>query len=675
MLFVSVLSYGQGVEDFTNSNATSSYSDNNFVGAGGITWSYVKSRNANGDANSSGISLPALMLQKAANNSTITSSAIPGGIGNFSVKLYKGFTSSGNRQVELFINGVSKGVSIPFNDTAEHVFSVTGINVTGNVVIELKNTTSKQVIIDDITWTMPSTTPSINITSPSNNTVFLATTTQVPVTVTLSNFMLSAATSAGASNGAGNGYIKTTITKDGVIGTPSSNFSTTLNSINVVPGSAYNVVAELVDNTGASLATPVSSSVNFTTLFMCDVSLGTILKECNTTTSATDLYKISIPFTGGATSTYTITTDNGTIGGDNPSTTAAGTVLISGVSEGTDVVFTLNGAVTNSSCAISKTILSPSCSSFPIIEHFDYTVGANLGDQNLWSKNNAGDEIIVEATNLDYSDLDSSMGGLISFNHGGSESYLSFPTVTSGTVYASFLLKVTAFQTSATPDLVDGGYIAALAASASSYDARFWIRPNPDTAGTTFDIGYGAETANPTFTTTSYHLNDILFVVLSYSMDTGLLNAWINPTATSFEATIPAATLSTTDPNPPAAIKHFVLRQDSNKETPFVEIDALRIATSWAAVTPKAVTAMLSKNGSESFSLFPNPITDKKFTLISANNFLKEVAMFSVLGKKVFSTSFSNTKKQLRITNIKSGIYILKVTENGKTVSKKMVIK
>ncbi|MDV3051094.1 MAG: hypothetical protein RMY90_10775, partial [Planktomarina sp.] len=143
----------QGLEDFTNSNATNSYSDGNFVGNSSVTWSYIHSRNANGDANSSGISLPGLMLRRSSSNSKITSSTISGGLSDFSIKLYKGFTGSGNRQVELFVNGVSKGTSTPFDDFNEHIFSVTGINVSGDVVIELVNITSKQVIIDDISWT------------------------------------------------------------------------------------------------------------------------------------------------------------------------------------------------------------------------------------------------------------------------------------------------------------------------------------------------------------------------------------------------------------------------------------------------------------------------------------------------------------------------------------------
>ncbi len=152
----------QGLEDFTNSDANTSYRSSSFIGNNGITWTYVASRDGNKDKNGSGITLPALMLRGSNYNSKITSSSIPNGIGNFSVKLYKGFTSPGDRQVELFINGVSKGVSTTFNDYNEHIFTVDNINVAGNIVIEIVNTTNKQIIIDDITWTAyAGTTPTI----------------------------------------------------------------------------------------------------------------------------------------------------------------------------------------------------------------------------------------------------------------------------------------------------------------------------------------------------------------------------------------------------------------------------------------------------------------------------------------------------------------------------------
>lgn len=144
MLFVALFSFyniglsAQGLEDFTNSPATSSYENGSFEGNNGITWTYVASRDGNNDKNNSGINLPALMLRRSSDNSKITSSVISGGIGSFSVKLYKGFTGGGNRQVELFINGISKGTSIPFDDKEEHLFEVNDINVAGDLTLPLK---------------------------------------------------------------------------------------------------------------------------------------------------------------------------------------------------------------------------------------------------------------------------------------------------------------------------------------------------------------------------------------------------------------------------------------------------------------------------------------------------------------------------------------------------------
>jgi len=142
-----------GLEDFSESNATASYGNGSFVGNNGITWTYVASRDENGDDNESGINGKALMLRRQSDGSKVTSSTIPTGIQDFSVKLYKGFTSNSNRQVTLYVNGELKGTSIEFNDYEEHIFSVENINIAGDVIIEIRNNTGNQVIVDDITWT------------------------------------------------------------------------------------------------------------------------------------------------------------------------------------------------------------------------------------------------------------------------------------------------------------------------------------------------------------------------------------------------------------------------------------------------------------------------------------------------------------------------------------------
>jgi len=524
-----------------------------------------------------------------------------------------------------------------------------------------------------------STNPNLAITSPSINEVFQSV-TEVSVSIEVNNFAVSGDAGGGVSDNSGDGYIKSTFeTQSG--STENSNFfTTTLPNITVAAGNTYTLTLELVDNSGNSLSTPVTQSVTFSVIFPCDIQLATILTTCETSTSGTDTYTTSIDFTAGNTTTYTITAkdsnnnDVGTIGGDNPSTSATGTITITGVPEGTDFTVKVIGA-TGSSCDLTRNISSPSCIAFPIEEDFDYADAANLGDQASWTKLNSGDDMIVTAGSLNYTGLKASTGNKIKFDETGSETYTEFSDISSGTVYTSFLLKVTGFQTGTSPDLTDGGYIAALAGSTSGYDARFWVRPNPDTSGSTFDIGFGAESSSPPFTTATYNLNDVLFVVMAYNMDDATISTWVNPDSTSFEGTAPTATLTSTDSSPPSAINLFILRQDSNNETPFIEIDALRISTSWADVTPKEATTSVNKNNLKGFTTYPNPITNKEFTITSSNVATKQVAIFNVLGKKVLTTNFSGTKSTIDVSNITSGIYILKVTEEGKTATKKLVIK
>ncbi|MEJ6673879.1 MAG: T9SS type A sorting domain-containing protein, partial [Polaribacter sp.] len=75
------------------------------------------------------------------------------------------------------------------------------------------------------------------------------------------------------------------------------------------------------------------------------------------------------------------------------------------------------------------------------------------------------------------------------------------------------------------------------------------------------------------------------------------------------------------------------------------------------------------------FSIYPNPITNHTFTLTSASSDEKSVMVFNLLGKKVLETRFSGIKSDINVSAINAGIYILKVTESGKTATQKLVIR
>lgn len=141
------------VETFDNSTNTGNpYVDGNFVGVNGITWSYTGAR---GGLDAYSIDGKGLMFKDTGKQ--IESSEIQSGIGSISVDYKTAFTSPGSRQIEVFINGESKGISPAVNtdNTATQTFTIENINVEGpfNIKISIISPSSRQVTVDNITWT------------------------------------------------------------------------------------------------------------------------------------------------------------------------------------------------------------------------------------------------------------------------------------------------------------------------------------------------------------------------------------------------------------------------------------------------------------------------------------------------------------------------------------------
>ena len=74
------------------------------------------------------------------------------------------------------------------------------------------------------------------------------------------------------------------------------------------------------------------------------------------------------------------------------------------------------------------------------------------------------------------------------------------------------------------------------------------------------------------------------------------------------------------------------------------------------------------------YSAFPNPVTGNQLTIRTASSDTKKVALFNVLGRRVFTQSFSGTQDTFDVSNLSTGIYILKVTEGSRTATQKVVI-
>ena len=75
----------------------------------------------------------------------------------------------------------------------------------------------------------------------------------------------------------------------------------------------------------------------------------------------------------------------------------------------------------------------------------------------------------------------------------------------------------------------------------------------------------------------------------------------------------------------------------------------------------------------EGLNLYPNPVSNGKIYIASKNDSDKDVIIFDVLGKKVLQTSISS--RELNVSNLSPGVYIIKINEGDATATRKLIVK
>jgi hypothetical protein len=81
----------------------------------------------------------------------------------------------------------------------------------------------------------------------------------------------------------------------------------------------------------------------------------------------------------------------------------------------------------------------------------------------------------------------------------------------------------------------------------------------------------------------------------------------------------------------------------------------------------------LIQNTIAGLNVYPNPVTDGTLYITSNSTSEKAIAMFDVLGKQVLNSKTSNSA--VNVSDLKGGVYFIKISEDGKTDTKKLVIK
>jgi len=291
----------------------------------------------------------------------------------------------------------------------------------------------------------------------------------------------------------------------------------------------------------------------------------------------------------------------------------------------------------------------------PLQDSFSYAAG-NLHTTSPWS-------VVGTANATDHILLD---GSKVTFDGGGTDAQVLFTSQTTGTVYYKIDLKITS-MTGVTD--VNGGYLLGFAQNATIFGATLWAKRIDDN---TFNLGIETRTAVgalTSYTTGTYTTGTTYSIVVSYTFNTGtalddVTKLWVNPASGDEATPLLTDTHVGTDLT---SIASFFLRQDSVTETGFVEVDNLKISTTF--------TGVLANNKFDriaGLSIYPNPVKNGNLYITSNSSNAKTVAVYDILGRQVLNSKTSNNA--VNVANLKSGAYIVKVTEDGKTDTRKLII-
>jgi hypothetical protein len=323
--------------------------------------------------------------------------------------------------------------------------------------------------------------------------------------------------------------------------------------------------------------------------------------------------------------------------------------------------------------SIALTGVSFAQQTVPVYEPFNYTVGSTINSQSPWIGAVASpDDALITAGNLSYTGLPTSAGNSITFSENGFDPQLTFVSQATlgNTVYASFIMNISSIPVTLTD--AAGTHFAGLGQSSTNFSSTLWFRKDA-VDGTKFNLGINKATtiADTQWLTTQFNQNESILIVLGYTLDATASTSklWVNPALGGAE---PATTATATVGANRVSIDRFYLRQDNVTKTPTIIVDELRVGANWTDAT--STTALL---GSSSFSqidglkMYPNPTKNNLFIETALNSDIN-VSIVNMLGKEVVNANVVNNT--VNVSSLTSGIYIVKITEEGKTSTKKLII-
>ncbi len=240
-------------------------------------------------------------------------------------------------------------------------------------------------------------------------------------------------------------------------------------------------------------------------------------------------------------------------------------------------------------------------------ENFDYPAGDSLSNAG-WEQIRNGDAILIEEPGLTYDGYClSGIGNAARIKmEGNREVRKSFSSVSSDSVYLSFLINV---KDASTSDITAGGlflYLTPENGSIFSYRIAVWARKSIANNQIGFGVNRGGGIQ---YTGYLYSMDTTYLLVLKYKFDpdtTDIFSMWVNPDLSQPESTPDVIQHNGNDM--PELSNIIISQLNASNEPPDALIDGIRIAASWESL-PVSVkeTAAFSASHFQLNQNYPNP--------------------------------------------------------------------
>ncbi|RDK88844.1 T9SS type A sorting domain-containing protein [Marinirhabdus gelatinilytica] len=375
----------------------------------------------------------------------------------------------------------------------------------------------------------------------------------------------------------------------------------------------------------------------------CTFAISNTTIECDTSTANVDTVTISMDFVGGGTETYTITitAGSGTVGGDDPTSNATGTIEITDVDE--ETMITVN--VSSTSCDEDFDITAPACepalNAATIADLRAAGVGATVtlvGEAILTFQQDFRNQKFIE---------DDTAAILIDDDN--------------GVITTEYMI---------------GDGITTITGEVTEFGGMLQFVPEADTppaSSTGNPVVPQAVSIAELLTNPEEYEAEYVQIVQGVDIVIGGDPNW--QTGTEYPLTNPDGTFNFRT--------SFFDADYIGLPIPVETVDLAGIITerdngSYFITSRNQddvngdVTLGTNEFDQNNFAVYPNPTNGNYITIASANNAEMNVAIYDVTGKIVVNTV---TNSSVDITALNSGIYLVKITQDGVTATQKLIVR